>query len=189
MTSDHSSPSDRSIAVPYSRRALLRAGAALALGAAGGLAGARPAGAATHGGWRYCSKCRGLARLGNQAKGGVCPAGGRHANNHPGYRYVLHYDIPTHPDRYWNWWRCTKCLGLFVKGEGATACPAGGRHRAGTIEYGLWAGPIQAGQEGGWDECERCWSLVWANGSPTAGVCPLGGAHQPRGIFYKLDLV
>jgi len=51
----------------------------------------------------------------------------------------------------------------------------------------LWAGTSLPFMETGWDECAKCSGLYWA--ATGNGVCPTGGAHQPRGKNYKLILL
>jgi hypothetical protein len=180
-------PVTSAVAAGIGRRDVLTAGigAALALATLTEDASAAPA---AKSGWRWCIKCRGLF-AGQGAKSvGICPKGGAHKPR-PGDIYVLLSDLTATTDLDKHWFQCNKCRGLFANDAGDTGdCPKGGGHAKSGPAYALWKGSSTTlpFMEAGWDECVTCSGLVWVNAQNGFGVCPAGGAHQPKGINYKI---
>jgi hypothetical protein len=85
-------------------------------------------------GWRWCSKCQGLAFGGNGAPG-WCPAGQRH--NHAGsLNYHIFHDVQPIPFEQVDWRWCSQCQGLFYgPHQGSSWCPVnrGTRHVIGSV--------------------------------------------------------
>jgi hypothetical protein len=103
--------------------------------------GPDPADTSTHqGGWRWCSRCEGLAFSRNGT--GRCPLGGGHDYSGSA-RYMLFHDadLPSYQDN-WRW--CSKCAGLSYGPQAASSsCPAGGHHStAGSANYQVLITPI-----------------------------------------------
>jgi hypothetical protein len=84
-------------------------------------------------GWRWCSKCQGLAFGGNGGPG-WCPAGQRH--NHAGsLNYHIFHDVLPFPNEQVDWRWCPQCQGLFYgPHQGSSWCPvnSGTRHVIGS---------------------------------------------------------
>jgi hypothetical protein len=77
-------------------------------------------------GWRWCSKCQGLAFSEDLVKPTVCPAGGSHDHSESG-NYTLPHNDPSAPGQSdWRW--CSKCYGLAFSLNQPSVCPAGGGH-------------------------------------------------------------
>ena len=88
----------------------------------------------------------------------------------------------------WRW--CTKCRGLFA-GKGSDSvgiCPAGGAHRLRPGDTYVLLSDLSSTDPTlikNWFRCEKCRGLFAIDAGDT-GVCPKGGAHQPKGDNYKL---
>lgn len=157
--------------------------------------------------WRWCHKCQGLFYSEGVAAGGACPVGGLHDSAGSGSYGVLG-DVTEKPEYQpcfqHKWRRCGRCRGLF-HGEGASACSAGGEHRAaGSTDYSLLVKPLAVAPatferaaeieknyaavvndtvhvQGGWRWCRNC-HAVFHGANPSR--CPGGGGHVAEGSAY-----
>jgi hypothetical protein len=126
------------------------------------------------GGWRWCSKCQGLALAAPTL--GPCPAGGTHSTSGSSNYAVVRGFSGGGRQTGWRW--CNKCQGLWLPTTlSAGRCPAGGGHSSsGSGSYSLVKdNPAVPGQTG-WRWCSKCQGL-WQSGNATPGACPAGGGH------------
>jgi CubicO group peptidase (beta-lactamase class C family) len=141
-------------------------------------------------GWRRCSRCQVLFRVGGKSPAS-CPAGpGGHSETGSAH-YTLVHDLPAARGQ-WGWRRCRQCESLWFADGGATgACTADphGQHRAGEISYVLAHDqPATSPGQSDWHWCSRCQSL-WRAGSGTSGACAGGpGGHVSAGSSNYLLL-
>ena len=106
--------------------------------------------------------------------------------------HVLGSRIAARPAPQANWRRCARCLTMFFNGyTNKGRCPAGsGGHRASTPQvvnggdYKLPYGPGWPGQSD-WRYCTKC-HVLFFDGFPTKGVCPVGGGHAAQGYNFTL---
>lgn len=129
----------------------------------------------TQDGWRYCSRCQGLAFAGNGWLG-RCSAGGEHNFSHSG-RYTLAYESSGQGD--WRW--CHRCEGLFFHGNDSFGrCPAGGTHAPDALSRSSNYTLVQDGSgQDGWRWCGRCQGLYFRGHG--FGICPADGSHIDAG--------
>jgi hypothetical protein len=126
-------------------------------------------------GWRWCSRCQGLAFSGREP--GICPAGGRHDHS-ASWDYVLFADAPEHPGQGgWKW--CRRCEGLAFLNHAPGACAAGGAHdHSGSAAYVISLDEAGDAGQDGWRWCNRCQGLAFGD---SQGACPTGGYHNHAG--------
>lgn len=132
--------------------------------------------------WRHCTKCEGLYYGPNAAKS-KCPADNGHHTAGGSWNYALPHvartakqTSKTQPG--WNW--CSKCQGLFFgPKQGASVCPASGRHTVG----GSWNYQLSYGVQPSssvqvhWRHCVQCQGLFYGPHT-TDSNCPAGSVHS-----------
>jgi len=141
-------------------------------------------------GWRWCSKCGGLAYFGNA----LCPAGGVHDHSTSGDYTIAVSPPPSTPGLQVGWKWCNKCQTLSYTGGDPSPvpgpCAANGTHSLSySASYGLsFAGAGQQGQTA-WRWCRKCQGLYYAGTSDDpGGKCVTGGPHDGSGPEYALSL-
>ena len=123
-------------------------------------------------GWRWCSRCQGLAFADGASSSGSCPVGGSHEHSTSGH-YSLFYNAPGAVGQN-NWRWCRKCQGLAFGGEALGSCPAGGTHdHTGSGNYTLIHNVDNAPGQSHWRHCHKCRGLAFGDGR-----CPAGGTHD-----------
>lgn len=96
-------------------------------------------------GWKWCQKCEGLF-FGQNATKGTCAAGGRHDDANSGDYMLYSAQRPPSGDHQDGWDWCSKCEGLYYKGNGGSVCPSGGgAHRDNGGNYVVKFDPSPAG--------------------------------------------
>jgi hypothetical protein len=115
-------------------------------------------------GWRRCSRCQGLTKVGGKCAGDV-----PHQHDAP-LSYVIPLNAPTVPGQA-HWRLCTKCQTLAFR---TGVCFDGGAHDlTGSGDYALRT----AGQNA-WRHCKHCNGL-WFSGNGGQGRCPSpAGVHD-----------
>lgn len=117
-------------------------------------------------GWRWCSKCYGLAYLDAVRGPGRCAAGGVHDHSQSG-AYNVEFDSSQDVSQQQGWAWCRLCEMLAFK-QAATRCPAGGSHDfSQSGAYGLRSAVGANGDEGHLQQ-KKSWSAGETFNSPTS---------------------
>ncbi|MET7395858.1 hypothetical protein ABZS66_20420 [Dactylosporangium sp. NPDC005572] len=138
-------------------------------------------------GWRWCSRCQGLAYC-YGAFNGPCPhpEGGTHGLIDSALYGLLH-DVPSPVQDGWQW--CNKCaclsrmrppVGSIPAAHIPRPCAAGGVHSyAGSGAYTLVFDVEPSVGQDLWRQCARCDVLAYGGNPP--GPCPAGDRHALGG--------
>jgi hypothetical protein len=134
-------------------------------------------------GWRWCSKCQGLAFWDDQDQPGKCPAGRTHDHLSSG-AYVARFDSDGSGELGWRY--CSKCRSMVYRGATTGICVDGRAHdlgASGAYRVILTSSPSGTAQSG-WHRCTNCQVLVAGPGA--WGACKAGGVHTLDASDYSV---
>jgi hypothetical protein len=198
---------DQSMVSGFSRRAIMRNGLLVGLGAATvaaasasvtgkALADSNIPGTAdgstppTQSQWMWCNLCSGMFYAGYSGWG-ACPfSNPAYHGQHGRYKaytssnYFFYYDAVAGGGWQGNWWWCKNCMGMWWGGGNGGFCPAtNSQHQKGSnvSSYVAYLGSGSVGQND-WRYCRDCAGMFWGGGGALSyGVCPTGGQHNGTG--------
>jgi hypothetical protein len=139
-------------------------------------------------GWRWCSKCEGLAFWDGSREPGPCAATGRHDHSGSAYYSIEHDTTISDGQAGWRW--CRQCETIIFLTSSPAACPAGGNHAlSSSFQYVIRMGSTSPDEQNNWKWCVRCQGLAYDDPGRGPGPCPVGGRHDHSGSAnYSLPI-